>query len=351
MTQRILIVGAGLIGATLAYRLAQGGAVVTIVDRAGPAAGASGTSFGWINASFYADADHHRLRFAGIAAHRRLHAEMPDCGITWQQCLWFEEQRDALDRMAKALMELNYPVERLDKAHFSELEPHVAAPDAALCFASEGVADATALNRNLFDAALGLGARAVMGVTVSGLMRKDGRVCGVLTDQGELAADQVVIAAGTGAASLVGLPMLSRPGLLMKTNVLPPVLAHVLVTPEGEIKQDSAGRLVMPTAIGHQGDATPQLNQAPDVLADAALARLQNVFPDLVLRWDQVALAYRPVPQDGLPVVGAMEAGLYVTVMHSGVTLAAITAEFAAQELLCGALVQELEPYRPHRFC
>ncbi len=348
--KHVVIVGAGLIGSAVAYRLVQAGARVTIVDRAGPAAGASGTSFGWINASFYADAAHHRLRAAGIAAHRALHTELPGCGITWQRTLWYEAQGDELDQMAGDLAALEYPVLRIDRDAFAALEPDVAPPDAALCFAAEGVADASTLNQTLFHAALGLGARAVLGCAVTGLIREGGQVSGVETDQGAIAADEVVIAAGVGAADLIGLPMLRGPGLLMKTNALPPVLAHVLVTPEGEIKQDAEGRLVMPTTVGHQGDTAEGIAEAPDRIADAALIRLQRVFPDLDLQWTEVALAYRPVPQDGLPVIGAVEPGVYACVMHSGVTLAAIAAQYAAQEVLAGQLVNTLGRYRPGRF-
>lgn len=348
--KHVLVVGAGLIGSAIAFRLVQAGARVTLVDRAGPAAGASGVSFGWINASFFSDADHHHLRVAGIAAHRRWHDSLPAGVLAWQRALWFEEQGAEMARFEVALRDLNYPVERIEKEEFSALEPHVVAPQEALCFSAEGVADSTALTQAVFAAATSGGTRAVLGVAVQGLFRRRGRICGVATDQGEIAADEVVIAAGTGAQGLIGLPMLKRPGLLMKTNILPPVLAHVLVTPEGEVKQDAQGRLVMPTAVGHQADDAAVLAADPSALADAALVRLQRLFPGVNLQWTEVALANRPVPRDGLPVIGAVEPGLYAAVMHSGVTLAAITAEYASKELLEGQRINALGPYRPGRF-
>ena len=68
------------------------------------------------------------------------------------------------------------------------------------------------------------------------------------------------------------------------------------------------------------------------------------------LRWSEAALGWRPVPSDGLPVVGAIEDGLYVTVMHSGMTLAAITADYATREIMRGEHINTLGPYRPGRF-
>ena len=49
---RVVVIGAGIIGASIAYHLARRGAAVTLVERAHPAAEASGHSFAWINASF-----------------------------------------------------------------------------------------------------------------------------------------------------------------------------------------------------------------------------------------------------------------------------------------------------------
>ncbi len=49
---KLLILGAGLLGACLAYRLTRAGVAVTVAEATTPASGASGSSFGWINASF-----------------------------------------------------------------------------------------------------------------------------------------------------------------------------------------------------------------------------------------------------------------------------------------------------------
>lgn len=60
--------------------------------------------------------------------------------------------------------------------------------------------------------------------------------------------------------------------------------------------------------------------------------------------------AFRPVPADGLPVMGEAADGLYLAVMHSGATLAALAGELAAREILGGSAEPLLAPYRPGRF-
>ena len=79
------------------------------------------------------------------------------------------------------------------------------------------------------------------------------------------------------------------------------------------------------------------------------------MIPNHQLVWDQVMLAQRPVPQDGLPVIGACgPAGLHVAVMHSGITLAAITAELLAPQILdqplSNAQAALVSPFDPGRF-
>jgi glycine/D-amino acid oxidase-like deaminating enzyme len=58
------------------------------------------------------------------------------------------------------------------------------------------------------------------------------------------------------------------------------------------------------------------------------------------------------MPADGRSIIGPLPGtdGLYVAVTHSGVTLAAHLAGLITAELIGGAAVSELAPYRPGRF-
>ncbi len=68
--------------------------------------------------------------------------------------------------------------------------------------------------------------------------------------------------------------------------------------------------------------------------------------------YDYLTLGYRPLPQDGMPVVGFSPANsdVYIAVMHSGVTLAPIMGRYITHELLTDQTIDELAPYRPDRF-
>ena len=80
---QIVVIGAGVIGAAIAFQLARRGHAVTLLDSHGIAAGASGRSFGWINASYFLTEAHYRLRLEGIAAHRRLCETLPGNPTGW----------------------------------------------------------------------------------------------------------------------------------------------------------------------------------------------------------------------------------------------------------------------------
>jgi glycine/D-amino acid oxidase-like deaminating enzyme len=67
---------------------------------------------------------------------------------------------------------------------------------------------------------------------------------------------------------------------------------------------------------------------------------------------ERVTVGHRVMPVDEYPVVGFSDRcpNLYVAAMHSGVTLAPLIGQLAALEILDGARVNSLEPYRPSRF-
>lgn len=355
---QIAIVGAGIIGAAIARACALAGHEVIVLEAAGVAGtGATGQSFGWINASFHADEAHFRLRQAGMEAWRRVEG----VSVDWQGCLCWEHQGAALEAQGAQLEALGYPVQRLTGAQFGEMAPAIRhAPEEALFFESEGIADPTRIAQDLLAQAGAHGARVMLGVTVQAVETFAGRVTGVRTGQGLLQADRVIVAGGTGAPDLltpldVTLPMLRRPGVMLRTNAQPRLLDYIMVSPDLEFRQDAVGHIWAPTSAGHQGDATDVVDTSLRDLAEGAFGRLARYLDVEGLHWQQVAMAYRPVPGDGLPVIGHVgPEGLYATVMHSGITLAAVTGEIVAAEIEEGPQSNRLgdlvAPYRPQRF-
>ncbi len=347
--EKVIVIGAGLIGASIAFELARKGREVTVIEAGLPAGLASGRSFGWINASFSLNAAHFALRLAGMAAHRRQAMALPGLHRA-SGCLWWEETGAAFDATASRLAEAGYPMERLGRAAILAREPALKTPpEAALFFPTEGWVDPAALTHALLCAS---GARLVSGVAARLWLQKD-RVRGVETALGRLVGDQVVIAAGVAAAGLlapvgVHLPLLHRPGLLVRTAPVRLRLPHILAAPEQELRQDDQGRLLAPAAAFHQSDTGENLAD-PLGQAEAALGRIGAMLGLSGLRAEAVMQAERPVPGDGLPAVGPVTDGLWLSVLHSGVTLSAIVAEGLAQEMTGQGVLPELAIFRPDR--
>src|SRR6476619_3760164 len=96
--KHIIVIGAGIVGASIAWHLAAAGARVTIFD-AGEAGGvATPSSFAWINASWGNPEPYFRLRIRAMAEWKRLAAEVPDIPLAWSGgLLWDLPARELED--------------------------------------------------------------------------------------------------------------------------------------------------------------------------------------------------------------------------------------------------------------
>lgn len=348
----VIVVGGGIIGASIAWHLGKAGADVTVIDGGLPAA--SQTSFGWVNGSFYADEAHHRLRVASMEAYSDMCSQL-DLSINHCGALCWEVQGARLQDMKLDLQHLGYKVEYLDSYSCAQTEPGIAIlPQEALYFPMESAVEPVDVALQLLSAS---GAKIVRGSVVQSIDFGI-NVSGVQTDMGHIFGDKVVIAAGTGTQKImktagITIPMLRRPGVLVTTQPVNVKIPHILVTPQGEVRQLPDGRLLASAVANHQGDDASEVVETPAEIADRVLGWLSPLI-GIPLRCTSINLAYRPMPSDGLPVIGPIgPTGLHVAVMHSGVTLAAITGAATAAEVLGqgqGAFADLVTPYRPQRF-
>lgn len=363
----IAIVGAGAIGAALAYRLSQSGAQVTIVEQRHAGAGTTGRSFAWVNGFRKMPREYQQLSARGIREHEQLRDDVggdwlhQSGGLYWMR----NDDADAVSALHHAIRQMREWGYRVDRAtpHVvtAELEPDLAidaaAVDEVFVCPDEGWVETVRMASALVQAARSRHGARLLKATVTSIVRDGRRVGGVLLDDGRtIAADVVVNAAGPAAAALaasagVQLPMRREPGVLFVTEPAPLVLRHVVHAPECNVRPDGGGRvMVQREAFDTQveeGDTQRAAQIAPEALAHAA-----HVIPALgAVRVEATLVGVRPMPSDGHPIVGFESdvAGLYHVVTHSGVTLCAVLARLVTEELSGGA-VPELEAYRPRRF-
>jgi glycine/D-amino acid oxidase-like deaminating enzyme len=197
------------------------------------------------------------------------------------------------------------------------------------------------------------GARIVYPAEVTGLDLANGRLRAVNTTNGDVDADVLVVACGVDTpklAAMAGLTVqLTRsPGILFHTAPQPPVIDRILLSPIGNVKQKPDGRIVTGLDFGPAPpeDATRERGEAFLEKMSAVVPRLSNA------PIDKVTLGFRPLPKDSHPIVGFPEGrrDIYITVMHSGITLGPLIGRLAAMEILDAVRVDPLAPYRLERF-
>lgn len=345
---KVVVVGAGIVGAAVAYESAREGADVVLVDRSLPASGVTGDSFAWIGGPRGGDVPDGStpLHRQVLQEYRRWEAEVPGVQVRWRGSLVWDEAKEHRHHQ---------PEERLvDAAEAGRLEPHLAdPPPSALHLMSDGAVDPVAVTQALVRAARSHGATVLTGCPVTALRRSDGQVVGVETSSGFLPATTVVVTAGAQAPALCAplgfhLPVSPSPALLVRCTAPAGLVRTLVATPRLEVREAADGRLLI--AAEYQGEVHEQDLQRT---GEEMLRRLRDTFQGAAdVRLMGVRLGARPMPVDGLPVIGPVPgaAGAYVAVMHSGVTLAPAVAPLVAAEVVRGVHVPELEGVRPDRF-
>jgi len=349
-TPHVIVVGAGIIGASIAWHLARDGARVTVVaeDNGGVA---TPCSFAWINASWGNPEFYYRFRHRSMAEWKRLAGELPGLPLSWCGSISWDLPPDRLDAYVTEHGAWGYGIERIDRAEISAREPHLTdIPDQALAVAEEGAVEPVAAARMLLADAEARGA-SIVTAAVRGLIRTGERISGVVTSAGVIEADHVVLATGAGSAPLtatigITLPIETPAGLIVHSRPHPARLNGLVMADELHMRQTAEGRIIAGSDFGGTAPGEDQHATAA-ALFDKIRRNLSDV-PSLAMEFFTVG--YRPTPKDGFPIIGNACDGLYIAVMHSGVTLAPLAGMLVAAEILRGETDPMLASFRLSRF-
>lgn len=350
----VIVVGAGIIGASIAYHLAKAGARVTILEAGAPGGVATRNSWAWINASWGNPEIYFRLRIRSMAEWRRLEREIPDLRVAWLGGLIWDIPPDELEAYAKEHESWGYGIRRVDRAGAARIEPQLRnPPDFALHVAEEGSVEPLAAAQAFLNAAQARGVQVIANRPVRTLTQRGGRVTGVETEAGMIEADEIVVAAGAGTAKLAAsagyaLPLDTPPGLLIASKPHSQLLNGLVMSPGLHVRQTPEGRLLAGADFGGSDPGADAETVSRDLFEV-----MRGMFKDgAALEYSHHTVGYRPMPGDGLPVVGRPPKtdGLYLAVLHSGITLAPAVGLFAAEEITGGKRNDLLKPYGPERF-
>lgn len=370
---KVVVVGAGAIGSCVALRLAEQGMSVVLVDGRDPAGGLSAHGFGWVNAVDNGSASYFALTAESLSAHERL-AALTD-GEPWffrhGNLHWADTAAGAqrLRAVATGYRDRGYPVEEVDTERvLRELQPGLVLDGlhGPLVYYP---ADAHLISDRFLSGVQELGrlagVRLLIGDPVTGLLGTES-VRGVTLSSGtRIEADAVVTCAGRGTRELLGhagadVPLVepghgsvTTLGLLVRTSPVPLGVERVLHAPHLSVRPHSGGRLVL-----HCHDVDGQLVPGRQDLAEQGrraaqrvLGRLGEVLPAADVEVESAYVGIRPMPMDGMSVLGWVPGveSLYVVVTHSGLTLAPVLGELVARELR-GEPSELAAAFRPERF-
>ena len=351
--KQVIVIGAGIIGASIAWHLTKAGAGVTVVSESGAGGVATPNSFAWINTSWGNPEIYFRLRIRAMAEWKRLANELPGLPLAWCGGLCWDLPADRLEAYAAEHSSWGYGIERVDAKRAGQIEPSlITPPDFAVYVAEEGVAEPVATAKVLLADAERFGARVVVG-TVDRLALAGGNVTGVVVSGETIDADEIVVAAGTGAPAIVAtvgitLPIEAPSGLIVHSRPYKKLLNGLVHAEKLHMRQTAEGRIIAGSdfAGGDPGENPEATARELFAVTKAALRGAEG------LELDFHTVGYRPTPVDGFPVISRAEGvdGLYIAVMHSGITLAAAVGLFAAREILEGEREVLLAPYGLGRF-
>jgi glycine/D-amino acid oxidase-like deaminating enzyme len=243
---RIVVVGGGIVGVAIAFRLTPRGARVTLLDEAGPAARATGHSFAWLNTEFAKEPFHyHQLHRLRLAADRLPEQELPGLPVQWGGALkwnWDVAAAQHVRRRVRQQQDWGYPVRLIDAVEFRGMEGEVRAGNSAAAryAEQEGLAGRWpppgCSSRRPPRPARRSSRRARSRDSMCA-----GRVAAARTARGDLPAELLVVATGVptpAVAAMTGIqiPLVPASGLRVHTKPVPPLVRRIAIGPAAHVK-------------------------------------------------------------------------------------------------------------------
>jgi glycine/D-amino acid oxidase-like deaminating enzyme len=336
LPMHVVVVGAGVLGASAAYYLAVAGHRVTLLERNDrPAAGVTARGFGWINL-IHVDPDDEasfQLRVAALEELQRLRMELPAAfaGARRGAILWKSTESATTD-LANSLSAAGVGLEVIDRSTFVGLEPNlVEYPSVAIHAADDLALDPVFLTAKLVEAAVSRGATLLCSTSVQRLRLSGDRLVGLEVDSGFIAADCVVLAAGPQTDELLeplgmSLGVTVSPAILLRYRAPTVKISRILEGPKLEVRPSANGTLTAAEgwpSDGDTGTVARQVQTAIEELFGAA----GNV------EWLGTLVGQRPTFEDGLPRFGGVAGvkGCHVSVGHPGIILAPLLGRKIAE--------------------
>lgn len=354
----VIVVGAGVIGAALAYELVQQGVKVALLEKNQPASGASGAAGGMLAA--------HSEHFA--------HQELYQLAL-YSQSLYSKLATDLLEQtgidiglrtegfllpMTAVPTHTDSQVDRKEwwsPSHLAQVEPYIHAPSGMIYNPDEPQLIPALLNQALVQAAIQYHVDFYSETEVYRLLhsQKKDHITGVITNQGEIHAEQVVLTTGLCTQQLLAteqyhLPFVPVKGELIEVSTPSQYLGHTIYGKGIYMIPKSDHRIwIGATSKPERTDTTVDISAIAQLLSGA-----EQFLPAVgSATFERCWSGIRPGTPDELPYLGQIQplAGLWTASGHyrNGMLLAAGTAKWIAEALINNHTVHIPDCFSPER--
>ncbi|TXN47253.1 glycine oxidase ThiO [Methylobacterium sp. WL7] len=365
----VAIVGGGLIGLSIAWRLARAGRSVVVVERNTIGAGASLAATGMLAPAAEHEPGSDPLLPLALES-LRLWPGFRDA-LEVETGLPIDYRADgtvvvAIGRDEVERLRFRYDLQRrsgLDAAwlpgtEVRRLEPALRpSVTAGVHCPSDHQVDPRLVMAALAEACRRAGVTLVEGTAVAGLDWSGGSVTGIRAGEGSVTADTVVLASGawSGEGGLLpetlALPVrpLKGQSMALRTTARTGTLSRMIWTEQVHMAPKSDGQLIVGATVEDCGFRSGITAGGLYALLEGARRVLPGVEE---MEVEAVWGGYRPTSDDDAPIIDTLAPGLVVATGHhrNGYLLAPVTADAVAELVTRGALPEIAKPFTRARF-
>ena len=336
---KTIIVGCGILGASIAYYLSKKQKDLLVVDKGYFSSGTSGATQAWVwvhtkQPGFYAQTclDSAKM-YEDLIRDLDVDFEYETSGGL--SLIFDEFQLRKAKRLVDTQNQHGITVQLLDRQEVLKKEPNINQEIlAATFFAGESSVFPMKLVQGLVQSAANQGVTFSYYNEVLSINKLDNYKYLVNTIKGSFLAEQVVLATGMWSRKIgqslgIDIPIELIRGELMVTEPLPPLIEHIV----SGIRQLKNGKLLIGYSKEYGGFNTETNIKTTVSTAKQAVKMIPRLKQVRILR---NFAGVRPIPNDGFPILGEVPDydGLYVAVTHSGYTLAPYIGKRMAELLL-----------------
>jgi glycine oxidase len=366
-TRDVAIVGAGIVGCSIAFELAKAGMQVCVLERGGIGEESSAAAAGMLSGQH--GVTNLGARYQLHVEARELHAQLADelrelTGIDVGFCRWgllellfTPGEVRAADRCYTVQTQAGLRVERLSREETLALEPSLA-PDlqGSIRYMDEAHVHNGRLTIALAEAARRTGAELRSGAPVLTLIQEQEHVVGVQTPTETVYAEAIIVANGAWSSDLIRplgmtLPVKPMRGQMLAVRTVPRIVSQIIYGRHMYLVPRPEGETLIGATVEDVGFRKEVTLEGLEELIQAGRHIAPRMMEQPVMRtW----AGLRPGSPDGLPLVGPVEGlgGLLLAVGHhrNGILLGPMTGLLVKQWLVDRVQSPHLDLLRPERF-